>query len=678
MTKPIQRRIILITSFIASAAAAIGYALVARIPNPSVSTPNIQSPFQTNLVKKNQIPGAHPNSATSEQLDLWSTYTGKLNNDILYYVFVDRFYDGDKNNNAPQVNRAINGSLKTQQLEQKLSDSVYDPNKRLFGLYFGGDLEGIRKKLPYLSELGITKLVVSPIQEGPPGYMIRKGVDHYLDNGDGSSDKTGRSFWMSNYHGYWIRDWFRLDPRVRAGDDNNPDSLVAINRLLDDAQKYGIGIILDITLHHTSPVANIKTLATDSNFLNVFPALGEIRYKGRILGNVNTEPTWFYPYCQMDYGRATVSMLTTCQIAPGLPTLNHDNPKVSDYLLKAAKFWLNINPNGARVAGIRIDAIKHISPRFIERLVSLTRKINPNAIIFGEDFGGGSQSVTTYDILDSAGDISTIDFDLTDAIRYYFTGDRSWTGNRTNLEAASLGDIKTQDISSITPNWFANPGGILAGIQNSKPLFPINYPASKSWITSLETHDAPRLRTFRHRMTDEQYASMIAFHFIARGVPLINYGAEIGLSVPPLPRNSGLNGLGGDPYNRQMMIWPGEKGFNQFLFNTTKLYINLRRNNPVLRYGNTTFLRPIPDTLIGRPLLMLRYYPNNQYVNKGAKAILYTFSPEGGRYEFKLPQSQVSGQNICDVASNKCLLRNKLGAYSVILQPNTHRVFRIS
>lgn len=145
MTKPIQRRSILITLSIASVAAAIGSALVARIPNPSVSTPNIQSPFQTDLVKKNQIPGAHPNSVTSEQLDLWSTYTGKLNNDILYYVFVDRFFDGDRTNNAPKVNKAINGSVKTQQLEQKLSDSVYDPNKRLFGLYFGGDLEGIRK-----------------------------------------------------------------------------------------------------------------------------------------------------------------------------------------------------------------------------------------------------------------------------------------------------------------------------------------------------------------------------------------------------------------------------------------------------------------------------------------------------------------------------------------------------
>lgn len=673
MTKPIRSIPVLVSAGLAVTLTAIGYAFVVRLPSTEPESKLLRSPFQSALVNKQNVPGESPTVATNEDIESWSGYTGKLDNDILYYIFVDRFYDGDKLNNTPKVNPAINGSVATTQFEQKLSDLIYDPSHRLFGLYFGGDLEGVRKKLPYLADLGITKIVISPIQEGPPGFRMRQGANLYLDNGDGSSDKTNRANLLANYHGYWIRDWFRLDPRMRSG--NDPDSLASLNKLLDEAKQVGIGIILDITLHHTSLVASQKSLDSGSSVQNIFPALGEVRRKGMILANVNTKPDWYYPMCQMDYGRPTLRMLTTCQIDIGLPTLNHENPVVKDYLLEAAKFWMRVNPGGAQVAGIRIDAIKHISPKFIRDLVILTRSINPKAVIFAEDFGGGSQSSTTYDILNSAGDISTIDFDFTDSMRYYFSGDRSWTGNRTNVEASSLGDINTQDISSITPNWFANPAGVLTGVQNSTPLFPINYPASKSWITSLETHDAPRMRTFRHQMSNQQFAAMIAFHFIARGVPMINYGAEIGLSVPPLPRNNGLNGLGGDPFNRQMMIWPGQPGFNQYLHGTTKKYIRIRKENPVLRYGDTVFLRTIPDRWLHRPLLMLRAYKdqlsNPPRINNG---FLYAYSPEGGRYDFKMPNGYLSAKELCDVDLGKCIKPNDRGIYSLLLKPNSHRV----
>ena len=409
----------------------------------------------------------------------------------------------------------------------------------------------------------------------------------------------------------------------------------------------------------------------------MFPALGEVRRAGKVLANVNSRPTWYYPPCQMDYGRASVQMLTSCQIDIGLPTLNHSNPRVRDYLLDAAAFWMNANPGGAQVAGIRIDAIKHIDAGFVRQLVTQIRRINPNAVIFAEDFGGGSQTATTAEMLGTVGDISTIDFSFTSSIRYFFSGDRSWTGHRTNLEASSLGNILSDDISNLTPNWFGNPAGVLTGVRNSQTIFPVNYLPSKSWITSLETHDAPRLRTFRHQMSDAQYAAMIAFHFLARGVPMINYGAEIGLSVPPLPRNSGLNGLGGDPFNRQMMVWPGQPGFNHFLFNTTRSFAWLRRANPVLRYGDTLFLRPDPDRWWGRPLLMLRAYAPDRYRSSRGNAFLYAFSPEGGRFALRLPPAFPRPRSICDLQTKACLIGDASQRYSLLLRPDRHLVLEI-
>lgn len=676
MSKPVLRLPVLVSTAVAALTATLAYAFVSRLPSDEVNLGLSSSPFQTVFLDQKHVSAGGTGGQSKQGARHWQNYSGKLGNDVLYYIFVDRFYDGDKANNRPRVNPALNGSSEATLLEQKLSDAVYDPSHRLFGLYFGGDLEGVRKKLPYLAELGVTKIVLSPIQEGAPGFRVRRGVNMYLDNGDDTSDKTGRSNLLANYHGYWIRDWFRLDPRMRSEVD--PDGLETFNRLLDEADHHNIGVILDLTLHHTSLVATSGSHGADSSFLNVFPALGEVRKNGQILANVNSRPEWYYPPCQMDYGRPTAKMLTTCQIDAGLPTLNHGNPIVREYLLKAAEFWMKANPGGARVAGIRIDAIKHIDAGFVRQLVQQTRRINPQAVIFAEDFGGGSQTETTADILAAVGDISTIDFSFTNSIRYYFSGDRSWIGNRTNVEASSLGDIKTQDLSTLTPNWFSNPARILTGVQNSTTLFPINYPASKSWITSLETHDAPRIRTFRHQMTDAQYAAMIAFHFVARGVPMINYGAEIGISVPPLPRNNGLNGLGGDPFNRQMMIWPGESGFNHSLFETTKTFVRLRRKNPVLRYGNTIFLRAIPDRWNARPLLMLRVYSEASQQQAGDKAFLYAFSPEGGRFQFRFPSGVRQAVSLCDVQSNACIPRDGKQLYSILLRPDAHRVFEVS
>jgi len=676
MSKPVLSIPVLASMGIAALIATIAYTFVSRLPRDQSSLDLSTSPFQTVHSREKGISGKSIKPIAQQELDRWKNYSGKLDNDILYYIFVDRFFDGDMANNRPIINPASNGSRESAILEQKLSDATYDPSHRLFGLYFGGDLEGVRKKLPYLAELGVTKIVLSPIQEGAPGFRVRRGVNMYLDNGDGTFDRTGRSNLLANYHGYWIRDWFRLDPRMRS--DANPDGLKTVNQLLDEAHRYNIGVILDLTLHHTSLVAKQASFSADSSLLNVFPALGEVRKHGEILANVNSAPDWYYKDCQMDYGRPSLQMLTTCQIDAGLPTLNHKNSVVKDYLLKAAEFWMKANPSGARVAGIRIDAIKHIDPDFVRQLVQQTRRINPRAVIFAEDFGGGSQTSTTADILDSVGDISTIDFSFTNSIRYFFSGDRSWAGNRANVEAASLGEIKTHNLSTLTPLWFSNPAGVLTGVRGSKTLFPINYPPSKGWITSLETHDAPRMRTFRHQMTDSQYAAMIAFHFVARGVPMINYGAEIGLSVPPLPRNNGLNGLGGDPFNRQMMIWPGQSGFNRSLFETTKTLVHLRRSNPVLRYGDTIFLRPISYRWGSRPLLMLRVYAATSKQQAGDKAFLYGFSPEGGRFQFRLPAGVNQARSICDVQTKACIPSDGEQLYSLLLRPEAHRVLKIT
>ena len=58
--------------------------------------------------------------------------------DVIYFVLTDRFYDGDSTNN--------------------LDVDKHHPQR-----YHGGDFKGIIDKIPYLKELGITALWITPV-----------------------------------------------------------------------------------------------------------------------------------------------------------------------------------------------------------------------------------------------------------------------------------------------------------------------------------------------------------------------------------------------------------------------------------------------------------------------------------------------------------------------------------
>jgi hypothetical protein len=86
--------------------------------------------------------------------------------DVIYFVLTDRFRNGDRGND-----RACDPS---------------DPKA-----YHGGDFAGLLERLPYLVDLGVTAVWITPV---------------YLSIG-----KHGDS---AGYHGYWALDFERLDPHL--------------------------------------------------------------------------------------------------------------------------------------------------------------------------------------------------------------------------------------------------------------------------------------------------------------------------------------------------------------------------------------------------------------------------------------------------------------------------------
>ncbi len=125
----------------------------------------------------------------------------------IYFLLIDRFFDGDETNNDPY-------------------GIGYDTEKR--GTYQGGDFKGITAKLDYLEELGINTIWMNPIVEN-----IQYDVRH---DDDPETPYYG-------YHGYWASNFEELNPHFGTMED--------FHELIDEAHARGMKIMLDVVLNHT-------------------------------------------------------------------------------------------------------------------------------------------------------------------------------------------------------------------------------------------------------------------------------------------------------------------------------------------------------------------------------------------------------------------------------------------
>jgi alpha-amylase len=127
----------------------------------------------------------------------------------IYFLLTDRFSNGDFSNDINFDRTEGTGKLRG---------------------FEGGDLKGVTQKIKegYFTDLGINAIWMTPIVE-----QIHGGTD----------EGTGLSY---GYHGYWAKDWTKIDPNYGTKEDLK--ELVAI------AHKNGIRVLLDAVINHTGPV----------------------------------------------------------------------------------------------------------------------------------------------------------------------------------------------------------------------------------------------------------------------------------------------------------------------------------------------------------------------------------------------------------------------------------------
>jgi alpha-amylase len=346
-----------------------------------------------------------------------------------------------------------------------------------------GDIKGLTEKLDYLndgnpattSDLGITGIWLMPV------------------------NKT------VSYHGYDVTDYYDINPDYGTLDD--------FERLLDEAHKRGISVIMDLVLNHTSTEHEwfISSKDPNSPYRNWYLWTDENSAEYNLKASIWGHPVW---------NKAGNSYYFAL-FWSGMPDLNYNNPDVRQEAKNIAGFWLDKG-----VDGFRLDAVPHLydslevlpgesgiekSLDWWNEFTAYCHEKKPGSLIIGEVLNDNTSIRASYlPALDS-----TFHIGLGAQIANAVTGG----GSKNNYLSKFIANNYAQYAK-------ANPDYIDA------PM--------------LSNHDQNRIIT-SVRGDHEKMKMAASIYLTLEGIPFIYYGEEIGM-------------MGGKPDEdiRLPYIWGGD------------------------------------------------------------------------------------------------------------------------
>ena len=453
-----------------------------------------------------------------------TTVVDDWRDEIIYQVLVDRFENGDLNNDYNLKLDAPTG-------------------------WHGGDWQGIIDQLDYLEELGVTTLWISPAV---------KNVEE--DAG------------VAGYHGYWTQHFQATNPHF--GD------LEKMRQLVAEAHKRDMKIILDIVTNHigqlfyydinlnAKPDINIQGSgycyddgldADTSGFscgdrqesrlirvtewdpdydprgVQAYTSLGEAGpapLRWVYMPEVNRvppmpaefqNPLWYNRRGRVvtPWGWNVTEQVERADFPGGLKDIDTTRPEVREKLIEVFAWWIE----QTNIDGFRIDTVKHIEHDFWKVFTRGIRqeaaKIGKtNFLMFGEVFDGSDELLGSYT---QPGELDSV---------FYFSHkfqvfDDVFKRGQPTTKIEDLYNLRSERYGSQ-----GQPGGVVD--VNGKPI-----PPTKVLVNFMDNHDVSR---FLYDFNDLDALKNALFYLLTMdGIPCIYYGTE-----------QAYNG-GNDPANREDM-----------------------------------------------------------------------------------------------------------------------------
>ncbi len=301
-----------------------------------------------------------------------------VKNAVIYQIFPDRFANGDSTNDqdfhewyyAGKHTPPAGGMLNLDYQEyyhlvrpwsnyQALTQASHTPDHRDWMAFYGGDIEGVRQKLGYLKDLGITAIYFNPVFEA------------------------------KSTHKYDAADYRKIDPHFGTN-----EQFIAF---VKEAHAAGIRIILDIVYNHSGNSNWAFKDAVEKGPQSPHYSWYDFTKWPLPEGWPNVQRGWKpadYYHCWWGYGdlpdlnfdlahsdQAEVSIRDIKQATPNKPLI--------DYLLDATEYWLTV----ADIDGVRLDVPNEVPMWFWSLFNQRVKSVKPDAYIVGELWGNASDYV---------------------------------------------------------------------------------------------------------------------------------------------------------------------------------------------------------------------------------------------------------------------------------------------
>jgi neopullulanase len=411
---------------------------------------------------------------------------------IFYQIFPDRFAKSGRNPTS------------------SLPFEPWESAPTTYG-FKGGDLYGVTEKLDYLQDLGINAIHFTPV------------------------------FTSASNHRYHTYDYYNVDPLLGGNE--------ALKKLLEEAHKRGIRVVLDGVFNHASrgfwQFHHVLENGEGSPYVDWFHFDPE-RLKGRrrwgaypATGELNA--------LQNGEGSLKAIGYQGWWNLPALPKFNTGSPAVREFLFGVAEYWIKFG-----IDGWRLDVPGEIDDdEFWREFRRRVRAINPEAYIVGEIWHEAQR---------------WLQGDQFDAVmNYLFTAASLsfFANSHLNMNVVTQAGALKDRVRNMNTYDFANE------VDRILNIYPRDITASQ--LNLLDSHDMPR---FLSCVSGDKSSLKLAwlFMFTISGAPCLFYGDEVGVDG------------GHDPECRKAFPWDESK-WDKDLLAYARACIALRKEHAALRRG---------------------------------------------------------------------------------------------
>jgi glycosidase len=419
---------------------------------------------------------------------------------FVYQIFPDRFRNGDRKNDPragdarydePVITKAWNALPEGYCRNYAGAGCAETPRGRD---YFGGDLKGVRQKLAYLQQLGVTAIYFNPI------------------------------FWARSNHRYDTADYTRIDPAL--GD------LEEYVKLVVEARLRGIRVILDGVFNHMSSDSPFFDRYKRSSTLGACESLSSPYRNWFTFKNANV------PCVAADYeGWFGFD---------SIPVLLKTNPAVQNYFVKnplsITRRWLLLGAGGWRMD---VSGDASFPDGYWQAFRDVVKSLNPNVVTISETWQKDTALLRALrgDQFDT-----TMNYRLRDAVIGLLSPnpfDPKGFGDSGRKLAPSEFASRLASIREDFPDAaFYSAMNLIDSHDTERALWTLT-PGAET--RAAKEQDAANVAEGKRRL---RLASLL--QFTLPGAPTVYYGDEVGLTGDDDPddrRTYPWSDLGGSPDN---------------------------------------------------------------------------------------------------------------------------------